>query len=44
MNKRVRLSTAPVKVPYDRAMDSLIESSQLAGIAPDTISISNVNL
>src|SRR5438477_2283837 len=54
MNNRVRLSTAPAKVPYDRAMDSLIEPSliepsliepsQLAGLAPDTISISNVNL
>src|SRR5229473_1709891 len=32
------------KVPYDRAMDSLIEPSSLAGPEPDTISISNVNL
>src|SRR5665213_3467623 len=39
-----RLSTAPVEVPYDRAMDSLIEPSSLAGLEPDTISISNVNL
>jgi len=31
-------------LPYDRAMDSRIESSSLAGTAPDTISISNVNL
>ena len=31
-------------MPYDRAMDSRIESSSLAGTAPDTISISNVNL
>src|SRR5882724_7812935 len=38
------LSTAAAKVPYDRAMDSLIEPSSLAGIEPDTISISNVNL
>src|SRR5277367_3836789 len=44
MNNRVRLSTATREVPYDRAMDSLIEPSQLAGLAPDTISISNVNL
>src|SRR5437763_1961837 len=49
MNNRVRLSTAPAKVPYDRAMDSLIEPSlieptQLGRLAPDTISISNVNL
>ncbi len=39
-----RLSTAPPEVPYDRAMDSLIEPSSLAGLEPDTISISNVNL
>src|SRR5262249_3755120 len=39
-----RLSTEPAKVPYDRAMDSLIESPSLTGTAPDTISISNVNL
>src|SRR5665213_1082350 len=39
-----RPSTAPVEVPYDRAMDSLIEPSSLAGLEPDTISISNVNL
>ena len=32
------------EVPYDRAMDSLIEPSSLAGLEPDTISISNVNL
>src|SRR5205085_2983282 len=49
MNNRTRLSTAPAKVPYDRAMDSLIEPSlieptQLGRLAPDTISISNVNL
>src|SRR5882757_9978869 len=39
-----RLSTAANKMPYDRAMDSLIESSSLAGVEPDTISIQNVNL
>jgi len=44
MNIRRRLSTPVVKVPYDRAMDSLIEPSSLAGLEPDTISISNVNL
>src|SRR3982074_1659842 len=38
------LSTALAKVPYDRAMDSLIEPTSLAGLEPDTISISNVNL
>src|SRR4030081_3510203 len=38
------LSTAAAKVPYDRAMDSLIEPTSLAGLEPDTISISNVNL
>ena len=43
-NIRTRLSTAPAEVPYDRAMDSLIEPSSLAGLEPDTISISNVNL
>jgi putative ABC transport system ATP-binding protein len=37
-------STAAKEVPYDRAMDSLIEPSSLAGFGPDTISISNVNL
>src|SRR6185312_9789760 len=37
-------STAVKEVPYDRAMDSLIEPSSLAGLGPDTISISNVNL
>src|SRR5438270_1892936 len=43
-NNRLRPSTAPAKVPYDRAMDSLIEPSQLDGLAPETICISNVNL
>src|SRR5665647_1338994 len=38
------LSTALAEVPYDRAMDSLIEPSSLAGLEPDTISISHVNL
>src|SRR3569833_1561587 len=37
-------STRLVEVPYDLTMDSLIESSPLAGNAPDTIAISNVNL
>ena len=41
---RSRLSTNPAEVPYDRTMDSLIEPSSLAGLSPDTISISNVNL
>src|SRR5258706_16399080 len=37
-------STRPAKMPYDPSMDSLIEPSSLAGLEPDTISISNVNL
>jgi putative ABC transport system ATP-binding protein len=41
---RLRLSTGASKVPYDRAMDSRIEPSSLTGVAPDTITISNVNL
>jgi len=43
-NDRLCLSTSLPEVPYDRAMDSLIEPSSLAGLEPDTISISNVNL
>ena len=39
-----RLSTRADEVTYDRAMDSRIEPSQLSGLAPDTISISKVNL
>jgi putative ABC transport system ATP-binding protein len=39
-----RPSTAAAEVPYDRTMDSLIETSQLAGTGPDTIAIKNVNL
>jgi putative ABC transport system ATP-binding protein len=39
-----RLSTAAPEVPYDRTMDSLIDPSSLSGLAPDSISISNVNL
>src|SRR3954471_20165848 len=42
-NRRARPSTNPAEVPYDRTMDSLIEPSSLAGLSPDTISISNVN-
>jgi putative ABC transport system ATP-binding protein len=41
---RIRPSTGRTEVPYDRAMDSLIEPSRVNGLAPDTISISNVNL
>src|SRR6185437_15735572 len=37
-------STGAAEVPYDRTMDSLIEPSSLAGLEPDTIVISNVNL
>src|SRR3981081_4362675 len=44
MNFPRRPSTPAAKVPYDRAMDSLIEPSSLAGPEPDTISISNVDL
>src|SRR5438034_920220 len=43
-NDRTCLSTPAAKVPYDRAMDSLIEPTSLAGLEPDTIAISNVNL
>jgi len=43
-NIRFKPSTRAVDVPYDRAMDSLIEPSSLTGVGPDTISISNVNL
>jgi putative ABC transport system ATP-binding protein len=43
-NSHACLSTAAAEVPYDRAMDSLIEPSSLAGLEPDTIAISNVNL
>src|SRR5258708_16519917 len=43
-NDRACLSTPAAKVPYDRAMDSLIEPTSLTGLEPDTISISNVNL
>src|SRR6204780_1420155 len=43
-NVEARLSTRRAEVPYDRAMDSLIDSSSLAGLEPDTISIENVNL
>src|SRR5664279_1463421 len=43
-NIQRRPSTRPAEVPYDRAMDSLIEPSSLAGLEPDTIAISNVNL
>src|SRR5260370_40752651 len=43
-NLRPHLSTARAEVPYDRAMDSVIEPTSLAGLEPDTIFISNVNL
>src|SRR5205814_9930724 len=43
-NDRTCLSTPAAKVPYDRAMDSLIEPTSVAGLEPDTIFISNVNL
>ena len=43
-NNHFKPSTRAAEVPYDRAMDSLIEPSSLAGLEPDTISISNVNL
>ena len=39
-----RPSTQIANVPYDRAMDSLIESPSLAGAAADTITITGVNL
>src|SRR5579871_5470599 len=44
LKKENSLSTAPPEVPYDQTMDSLIEPSSLSGLAPDSISISNVNL
>ena len=44
MNTRKSLSTAPPKPPYEWSMDSLIKPSSHAGLEPDTISISNVNL
>ena len=44
MNIAGSLSTAAAEVPYDRAMDSLIEPSSLNGLQPDRISISNINL
>jgi putative ABC transport system ATP-binding protein len=44
MTTRLDLSTPADEVPYDRAMDSRIEASQVSGLSPDTISISNVNL
>src|SRR6476620_7352996 len=43
-NSLFKPSTRVAEVPYDLVMDSLIESSHLAGTEPDTISISNVNL
>lgn len=39
-----RPSTAAAEVPYDRTMDSLIESSSLTDVEPDTIAVRNVNL
>ena len=44
MNALKSLSTAVPEPPYERSMDSLIEPSPRAGLEPDTISISNVNL
>ncbi|MCR2222812.1 hypothetical protein NSX28_24140, partial [Salmonella enterica] len=41
---RNRASTAAAEVPYDRTMDSLIESSSLTDVEPDTIAVRNVNL
>src|SRR5258708_2688513 len=43
-NNRGSLSTAANQWPYATCMDSLIESPSSAGLTPDTISISNVNL
>jgi putative ABC transport system ATP-binding protein len=44
LNRAYSLSTALLEVPYDQTMDSLIEPSSLSGLAPDSISISNINL
>ena len=41
---RASPSTAAKEVPYEARMDSFIEASSPAGLGPDTISISNVNL
>jgi putative ABC transport system ATP-binding protein len=38
------LSTAANQSPYETCMDSLIDSPPSSGVAPDTVSISNVNL
>ena len=38
------LSTAANQSPYESCMDSLIESPPSSGVAPNTVSISNVNL
>ena len=38
------LSTMAPELPYDPTMDSLIKPSSLSGLAPDSISLSNVNL
>jgi len=43
-NARASLSTEPTETPYEKSMDSLIASSSSAGLQPDTISITNVNL
>ncbi|MDB5502239.1 MAG: transporter related [Tardiphaga sp.] len=37
-------STAAKEVPYEACMDTFIEASSSAGVAPDTISISKLNL
>ena len=39
-----RLSTPRADLPYDPSMDSLTDTSSLAGTAPDSITITNVNL
>ncbi len=44
LNSAENLSTALPELPYELAMDSLTKPSSLSGLAPDSISISSVNL
>jgi putative ABC transport system ATP-binding protein len=44
INVRSSPSTAANEVPYEARMDTFIEASSSAGVSPDTISISNINL
>src|SRR5689334_14823103 len=44
MKNPQRLPTARAELPYDRTMDTRIDTSSLADTSSDTIAISNVNL